>query len=408
MPGVSSVAFPVVALIAWGMVVVKYRHLRRDRGNPTQAALLAVFVFLALAFTTGSPHIWSLINGYSRYGDLATLYAQTFVVCAMAALLALLILWSYPLDRAKPRIYLRLALIGLALTAMITLFVAVDRTHSREATRLVRWYAASTGYITYLLVYQVIFAATMLDIVALCGRYARRVSTPAVRRGLITTALGAGFGLLYSLVRLTDIAASQRSVSLDALEPVAEISAATGAVLVMVGLTLPSWTARYRSAYAFFAQRRAYRRMEPLWTALIRAVPGIALDDIAPAPGESAARDFDFRLRRRVIEIHDGMLALRLYRSPEVTENARQLSAQYNLRGIERAAVIEALCLDAALAAYAANDKRDGSDAPDHSFAGSSLQDELRWLARLSTAFAEVRTAVGRNGAVSATPRARR
>lgn len=407
MPGAGSLMFPVVALIAWVMVVVKYRHVRRDRGDPTQAALLAVFVFLALAFTTGSPHVWSLINGYSRYGDLATLYAQTFVVCAMAALLVLLILWSYPPQRARPQIYLRLALVFLALTVMATLFGTVDRTHSRDATRLARWYAASPGYTAYLLVYQAVFAATMLDIIVLCARYARRVRTPAVRRGLITTAVGAGLGLLYSLVRLSDIVAAQYAISLDALEPVAELSAAVGAVLVMLGLTLPSWAARYGAARTHLAQRHAYRQMQPLWSALVSAVPGITLEDLAKSPASASSRAFDFRLRRRVIEIHDGMLALRLYRGAEAAEQARRLCEQRNLTGIARAAMIEAACLHAALAAKAAGRKQDGTTTPDHTFAGSSLQDELRWLAHVSRAFATLR-ATGCATPAPAAPEARR
>ncbi|HEV2345864.1 MAG TPA: hypothetical protein VGS97_17330 [Actinocrinis sp.] len=139
MPGAGAIAFPAVALIAWLLVVVEYGHVRCDRSNPSQIALLAVFVLLALTFITSSPGFWNLINSYSLYGDLVTLHVQTFVICAMASLLlALLILWSYPLDRAKPRIYLLLGLIILALAAVITLFVTVDHAHAKDAFRLVR------------------------------------------------------------------------------------------------------------------------------------------------------------------------------------------------------------------------------------------------------------------------------
>lgn len=164
MPGAGAIAFPAVALIAWLLVVVEYGHVRCDRSNPSQIVLLAIFVLLALTFTTSSPGFRNLINSYSLYGDLVTLHVQTFVICATASLLALLILRSYPLDRAKPRIYLRLGLIALALVVMITLFVTVDHAHAKDAFRLVRWYSSSPGSIAYLLVHQAIFAVTMLDI----------------------------------------------------------------------------------------------------------------------------------------------------------------------------------------------------------------------------------------------------
>jgi hypothetical protein len=390
MPGAGSIAFPIVALIAWLLVVMKYRHMRRDRDNPSQRALLAVFLFLALAFTTGTPRIWSLIDSYSRYGDLATLYAQTFVICATAALLALLIFWSYPPERARPRIYLRLTLIALALATMIVLFVAVDRTHSREASQLARWYAASAGYDGYLLVYQGVFAATMLDMIILCTRYARRVKDPAVHTGLLMTAIGASFGLLYSAIRLTDLAVSRDGLSLPGLENVAALSAALGALLVMTGLTFPSWAAACTGTRTWLRHHRSYRQIEPLWQALVYAVPGIVLD----TPHHRPTHDFDFRLRRRVIEIHDGVLALRPYRNSHAAAQARTCAERHSLTGVAQAAHIEAACLRAALAAKTDQRVGDGNP-PDHSYAGSSLDDELLWLARLSQAFAHQHTHEG-------------
>lgn len=391
MPGAGSLAFPIVALFAWLMTVMKYRHMRRDPGNLSQRALLAVFLFLALAFTTGSPHVWSLIDDYSRYGDLATLYAQAFVIGAMGALLSLLILWSTPPDRAVKRIGRRIAVLAIALAAMITLFVTVDHDHSRDASQLARWYAASAGYDAYLLVYHGVFAATMLDMILLCTRYIRTVRDPAVRTGLLITTVGASCGLLYSAVRLTDLIVSFDQISLPALESVAALAAASGATLVMVGLTFPSWSSVYSTARTRMRRRRCFRQMEPLWQALVRAVPGIVLD---PPLHDGTGRDFEFRLRRRVIEIHDGVLALRPYRSSDEAERAEMLATDNALAGILRAAHIEAACLHAALAAKAADRLGNGSPT-DHRYAGTSLDDEVHWLAHLARAFAHHRSAPG-------------
>lgn len=54
---------------------------------------------------------------------------------------------------------------------------------------------------------------------------------------------------------------------------------------------------------------RAYRTIHPLWQAYVEAEPDIAFQDT----GKARLRDIEFRLYRRVIEIRDGMLAVRPY-----------------------------------------------------------------------------------------------
>lgn len=390
MPGVGSIAFPVVALFAWLLVVVKAGHVRRDRGNPSQRAMLTVFLFIALTVTVGSPPVWNLIDSYSRYGDLATLYAHTFAVAGMASALCLLVLWIYPLERAKRQISLRLFMIALALAAMITLFVTVDANHSRYANQLSRWYSASSGYIAYLSVYQSVVALTMIDLAQLCGRYASRVKDRRVRNGLLATAAGALFVVAYSLVRLADIVCAQLGFALPHFESVATLCGALGAVLIMTGLTLPSWAARSAVAGRLLRRRRAYLQMQPLWRELVQAAPGIVLETPSDTRADSASRDFEFKLRRRVIEIHDGELALRPFRTERVAAAARAQSMRHNLTGAAQAAFIEATCLHAALAAKADSRTGDGG-VPDYAFTGSDLDDELRWLALLSKTFTDLK-----------------
>jgi hypothetical protein len=388
MPGISELLYPCAAAFAWLLVIAKLRHLRRDRGNAAHTAMLAAFFFLALAFTIGSPGIWQFLNRHGPYGDMATLYAQSVVICAMAGIVTLLLLWNYPPEQAAPRIRVRLSLVAAALVVLISTYLAINREHSRTATRLASWYASSTLFIVYLLVYQAIFAFTMVDIFVLCRRFSRAVVDPAVRSALVVTALGALVGLLYTTVRLVDIAVAPFGVSLTALENLAEIGAALGSLLIMFGLTLPSWIARLAMSRAHLGERRSYRSMEPLWRALIQASPYVVLE---PARRSASMRpsDFDFQLRRRVIEIHDGELVLRAYRSHDVAEAARARSLQTNLTGIAAAAYTEALCLHAALAAKRAGRTGDGS-LPDHQHAGSGIDDELRWLTHLSKAFARI------------------
>jgi hypothetical protein len=400
MPGIGRFVYPAVALLAWIMVAIQVRHVRRDRDNPSQRALLAFFACIALAVTSGSPPFWGEINSYSRYGDLATLYAQTFVVCALASVLSLLVSWNYPRERAKRQIYLRLALIAIAVAVMITLFVSVDHYHSDYTTKLEQWYAASPGFIAYLCLYQAVVAVTVIDVAQLCTRYAKRVKDQHVRTGLLVTATGAVFVLVYSLIRINDIITAQAGLApLPQLEPVATLCSAIGAICVLIGLSYPSWADRCTAAAVYVRRYRAYRQIEPLWSAFVAAEPGIVLE---PKSQESDARErsrrraFDFKLRRRVIEIHDGELALRPYRHAYVADRAR--AASDGLTGLPQSAYIEATCLHAALAAKARRQRREGPGGmPEYAVAGfdpdaepswlTLLDEELRWLALLSKTF---------------------
>ena len=387
MPGISELLYPIAAVCGWLVVIAKLRHARRDRGNAAQTAMLAAFFFLALAFTIGSPGIWQFLNQHGPYGDMATLYAQGVVICAMASIVTLLLLWSYPPDQAAPKIKMRLSALAGVLIVLASTYMLINREHSRTAGRLASWYASSTAFIAYLLVYQAIFALTMIDIFLLCRRFSRIVTDRTLRAALVVTAAGALVSLLYTTVRLVDIVAAQFDISLTPLENLAEIGAALGSLLIMIGLTLPSWTSHVLAFRKHLDQRRSYRAMEPLWRELTLASPDIVLEPVRRTAW-IRRRDFDFQLRRRIIEIHDGQLVLRAYRTGDVADSARTQSAYAGLTGIAAAAYVEAACLRAALAAKQAERTGDGSQ-PDHQYAGSNIDDELHWLTHLSTAFTQ-------------------
>lgn len=386
MPGISQLLYPLSAAFAWLLVIAKFRHVRRDRGNPAQISMLAAFFFLAVAFTIGSPGVWQFLNG-GPHGDMATLYAQSTVICAMAAIITLLLQWNYPPEQAKRKIGIHLGLLGMVLTVLVSMYLVVDRQHSDAAGHLASWYASSTTFALYILAYQSIFGATMLEIVVLCRRYSRAVTDRRVRMALNVTALGALTALLYTGVRLLDLAVAPFGISLTPLENVAEISTSIGSTLLLIGLTLPSWAARFTAARVHLRQRRSYQSMEPLWRALAEASPDIVLE---PGPRGSWLRhgDFDFHLRRRIIEIHDAQLILRAYRTQQDEQTARLRAIEAGLTGIDAAAYVEAVCLHAALLAKQHGRKGDGA-LPDHQHAGSSIDDELRWLTRLSKAFTQ-------------------
>ncbi|MFJ9522346.1 MAB_1171c family putative transporter [Kitasatospora sp. NPDC101801] len=132
----------------------------------------------------------------------------------------------------------------------------------------------------------------------------------------------------------------------------------------------------------------AYRRIGPLWAALHRAVPEIALCTPAARLRPAFPRGAEFALYRRIIEIHDGQLALRPYVHPGVHTWAVATAGRPGAGG-NAAARAEAACIAAALAAAEAGlPYRAGPPVPYAAHqVQASIEAETAWLIDVTEAF---------------------
>ncbi|WP_199443147.1 MAB_1171c family putative transporter [Umezawaea beigongshangensis] len=205
----------------------------------------------------------------------------------------------------------------------------------------------SPWVLEYCVVYAAGQAPAFGNVVRLGLRYARAASDPALRAGLRLVAVGTTGALVY-LVHKAVLTASARfdfPHPLGQTALVGKVLPVTAHLLVLLGTVTPAllhWSQRYR----------LYRQLRPLWHALYRADPAIALDPPAVAD-LLALRDLRLRLYRRVIEIRDGLLALQPYRDAGVADAARARAAGAGLRGQRLEAEVEAATVAAALRARA-------------------------------------------------------
>jgi hypothetical protein len=196
------------------------------------------------------------------------------------------------------------------------------------------------------------------------------------RHGLRAISAGTALVAAYAAMKTSLIVVHGFGVPVDfpSIEPVARGGQALGIMIAVAGAAVPA-TRRARSV---LAAHRDLVVLRPLWTAMRDAFPEVILFSPRRAVIELAGVDDVFlRLYRRVIEIRDGMLALRPY-----------------LRAADREApdpaVGEALAIAAALRRRAAGeppgDAEDGW-AP----VGPEMADEVAWLSRVSRAYRVVR-----------------
>jgi len=127
--------------------------------------------------------------------------------------------------------------------------------------------------------------------------------------------------------------------------------------------------------------------MYPLWSAVRRAAPDIALFPISGPSELLRLRDLDFRLHRRVIEIRDARLALLPYLRDDVAEAARRMGQQSGVSSSEGGAIVEAAVLAAALRDKELGRPERGDYAGMDVPGGADLAGEVAWLSKVSHAF---------------------
>jgi len=207
------------------------------------------------------------------------------------------------------------------------------------------------------------YLAAVLTIgIVLFWSVAREAPAGPPRLGLRVIAAG------WALIALSAAATAIPLVlGVDRLETPAHYLQGAGVLLAVGGALGPAG----RRARVVLADYRSLLALRPLWTAMRDAFPEVILFSPRRAVVEMAGvDDVQLRLYRRVIEIRDGMLALRPY-----------------LRGVlpdtpeaEAAAIAQAL-------RRRASGVTPAGDSPGFATVGPEMADEVAWLSRVSRAY---------------------
>jgi hypothetical protein len=225
-------------------------------------------------------------------------------------------------------------------------------------------------------------------LIAVFARSAWHAEPGPLRAGLWLLVAGVGAAFAWTFWDVDDVRRLAGTARIGAREELpSSVLAAATIGLVTAGATLSAWSPAVSSVLGRVRAYRAYRRIEPLWTALRAAVPGIALD-----PGRELAAGAEFALYRRVIEIRDGHLALRAHFDPDLPARAEEAARRAGVPEEELAPTVEAVNLAAAIEA-ARSQRRftPAGEIPDR-HPDADVEAEAGWGVRVSPAWP--RTAV--------------
>lgn len=345
--------FPLVAVVGAIALAYKIPALLRDPRSPTRRALVAMLACLVWAPTMNTPAVYLAFDRLVGVPNLARLVAHTGILGFAVSVQILLLHWTVP-QPARWRTWMRLASVAVAATAMMVLFILapVDESTVEFTVR----YGDAPYIDQYMMVYLGYFAVALVDIMRLSWRYARLTSRPFLRLGLRLVTVGAALAVAYCVEKAGYVAARRFGVELfpaAVQESFSSILAVPGALLMLVGFTIPSWGPRVAAMPTSLRRYRTYRRLGPLWRLLHRATPEIALDPAAGRSTLAELRDLEYRLVRRVVEIRDGWLALRPYLDRRTADAARRLAQRAGLDDARTTAVVHAAVLTGACAAKA-------------------------------------------------------
>ncbi len=376
------------AALLWAAFVVKALDARRHPGQPTLWMLAAMLGCLSVTATLFSPGMNTWLSGITGVSNVADPLARTFLIAGAWLVQAFLLHLTQP-NAAEAARRSRQRLWPAAATA-VALWVLFLMAPVDDVTERMTAVYGDLGIIqAYLLVFLVYLGGALVDLMRGALRYAPVASGP-LRTGLRSVGLGAACGLVYVAVKVSFLllAALGRPGSGELESTLARTSAAAAGVFVVLGATWPAVQPRLVSARRALAAYVQHRQLYPLWAALYRAQPGIALD-----PAESALADAmrvrqpTFLLYRRVIEIQDGRLALRPFLDAGVAEQLRTDAVARGLSGDDADAFVAAGMLHSGIEASAEGRRAPGQSWEALTPGGDDLQAEIEWLTKVGRRF---------------------
>ncbi|MFI5932042.1 MAB_1171c family putative transporter [Actinoplanes sp. NPDC051494] len=377
----ASILYPTVALLAAIALAYKLPALRRDPGSPTRRALASMLLFLIWAPAVNTPAVYLAFDRLTGVPNLARLIAHCGILGFAASVQILLLHWTVSGPRPR-RTRLRLLTVAVAAAAMTVFFVLapVDVSTTDFTTR----YGDAPWITEYMLVYLGYFTVALVDIMRLSWRFANLTSRTFLRAGLRLVTVGGGFGVVYTVEKALYIVARGAGVTLvpaGVQESLSPVLTATGSLLMLIGLTIPSWGPRVAGVVTRVRRYVTFRQLEPLWSLMRDATPEITLE----ATARRGLGDLEYRLVRRVVEIRDGGLALRPYLDTRVAAAVRQRGAAAGLAPEQVHAGVQA-----ALFSDAARAKTQGRTPPEvyemTAAGGTDLDGEIVELVRVARA----------------------
>jgi hypothetical protein len=422
---VFSITAFIVAVFVAGCAAYKVWQFHRARGAGsavTTYALVTCLSALAVALALQPPPVQAAIDSLLGASATSLALAPALAMIAMCGYQCFVVSINDPCS-APQRIRWRVAMATLAVIILVAAVVVGPDGHPALREHDPVSYRSDPLSVVVFLMYVGYMGFGGYDTARLAYRFTRLGDVPLLRLGLLMVTGAQYVVCLYAGVKLTTFTIG---LIVDRnLDPIAEHATRplviVGALLTGIGNTLPSWGRRVgaRRPAEWLGLYLSHLTLRPLWESLYTVAPQIALHPRSRWADRLLPGDLRFRITRRVVEIHDGLLLLRSHRTAEASARATHLAREHDLQGSDLAAAVEATEIALALRAATTGTTVSSSAAArtptivTETFEGvtANITQEIHWLTRVTHALRRspiVRDALADQDALAATSTATR
>lgn len=389
-------------LLAWGCVIgglaaflYKAPGLMSGRRRPARIALCVCFMATSLGFMVVVEPFRSLADRFLSMSGAAVMLVPLLMIVVTTAQQVVLVHLSDPPEQATRKAWRRIVGYGVPLIALTAFCVHLGLPkHEVTGDSDILLNMRDPRYAGYLLVHLALYAVGQFETARCCLRYTKIANRPWLIRGMWAVTAGSVIIVCYCVTRGATAFGTWLGAT-NMWDSHWWIAGSLGPLLQIFGWTVPCWGPKLRGCHRCLIAYCSYQRLRPLWCALYRSTPEIALEpprsrlvDLIPRRG------LEYRLYRRAIEIRDGQLALRRHVARPVSDGPAFPEA-----GSGASAAQEAATLLAGLRA-----RRPGAPAISDPLsqktpiaARSDLVGEVQWLTQVSRVFRQLESSNSSN-----------
>ncbi len=360
-----------VLVLLWGFVLVRLPTLARDA---RRRALWATCFSLAVCKVAALPSVNARLT---RLTDSAQIIPHLLGIAAVFFLLRFIsLITDVYANRSRAATYQ--AVLTVIVTALLVALSVVSPVGIRTSSPELLTGSVPLAVVAYWVVLEAYLGGVLVAAIALFWRLSRRAPRGLLRVGLRLIAAGLALVALYAVQRVVFVLAHAAGAGIPEarIAPVFDALRAVGVIAALAGALVPatSWVRSLVEAH------RSLRALRPLWQEMRGAFPEVILF----SPGRAlfdqfVVGDVHLRLYRRVIEIRDGMLALRDYLPAQAGAEATAFLAEREpVSTVDSAALAEACCVELALRRLRSGERSPGDGR--WAAVGADLADEVRWM----------------------------
>ncbi|MFG2830573.1 MAB_1171c family putative transporter [Streptomyces sp. NPDC048434] len=307
----SNFVYLAIAVIDFVIAGWKCLALLRDP-TPTLSLITVNFVASGLVFAMAAPAGYRMLGELTGSPSFATLPVYIGILSCFSLLHLLTMLWD-PRLRQSPAV-LRRRVTGwtaaylAAPAVMVVTFCSADLSGPAEPLEFNTNFAGDPLIQVFLGVFLVTLTCGTLSTYRQCRKL--KLADPRFQRALRSfgTAMLFVFGYVVCSVPAIVLAVLGNH-TLDAVGVLGSTFGSIGALITSYGLS-------GAAVGAWLRERRDIKALQPLWDLVVEGVDEDLAFSVDSARSHRLAWNVGFNLHRRVIEILDGMRALRPWLSP--------------------------------------------------------------------------------------------